>query len=68
MHGFKDVVFCFFLGGRGEEGGGGRGGEGGRSETIQGAWGMLYRKTTEIAKMCASKLLRYTTFLFRKSY
>ena len=25
------------------EWGGGGGGEGGRSETIQGAWGMLYR-------------------------
>ena len=36
MHGFKEVVFVF-LRGKGE------GGEGGRSETIQGAWGMLYR-------------------------
>ena len=33
-----DLKRCFSF-----EGGGGRGGEGGRSETIQGAWGMLYR-------------------------
>ena len=39
MHGFKEVVFVFLRG----KGGGGGGGEGGRSETIQGAWGMLYR-------------------------
>ena len=36
MHGFKQVVCCVLRG----EGGGG---EGGRHETIQGAWGMLYR-------------------------
>ena len=43
MHGFKEVVFVFLRGKGGEGGGGGGGGEGGRSETIQGAWGMLYR-------------------------
>ena len=43
MHGFKEVVFLFFVRGKGEGGGRGRGGEGGRSETILGAWGMLYR-------------------------
>ena len=37
MHGFKEVVFVFL------RGKGGGGGGGGRSETIQGAWGMLYR-------------------------
>ena len=31
-------LFLFFLRGKG-----GGGGEGGNSETIQGAWGMLYR-------------------------
>ena len=38
MHGFEEVFFVFL---RGKGGGGG--GEGGRSETIEGAWGMLYR-------------------------
>ena len=59
MHGFKEVVFVFLRG----KGGGG---EGGRSEGL-GACSTEIR-TSEIAKMCASKLLWYTTFLFRKSY
>ena len=33
----KRLFFVVFFRGKGE------GGEGGRSETIQGAWGMLYR-------------------------
>ena len=61
MHGCKQVVCCCFLGGRGEGGGDVKPfrGLGACSTEI---------RTSEIAKMGASKLLWYTTFLFRKSY
>ena len=39
-------LFLFLFRGKG----GGGGGEGGRSETIQGAWGMLYCKGLSVNK------------------
>ena len=63
MHGFKEVVFVCFLRGRG------RGGMGGEVKPFRGLGACSTEiRTSEIAKMCASKLLWYTTFLFRKSY
>ena len=63
MHGFKQVVCCCFLGGRGE------GGKGGEVKPFRGLGACSIEiRTSEIAKMCASKLLWYTTFLFRESY
>ena len=60
MHGCKRCFFCFF------EGGGGRGGE---VKPFRGLGACSIEiRTSEVAKMCASKLLWYTTFLFRKSY
>ena len=64
MHGFKEVVFCCFF-----EGEGGGGGKGGEVKPFRGLGACSTEiRTSEIAKMCASKLLWYTTFLFRKSY
>ena len=64
MHGFKEVVFFVFLGGMGR--GGGR--EGGKVKPFRGLGACSTEiRTSEIAKMCASKLLWYA-FLFRKSY
>ena len=63
MHGFKEVAFVF-LGGEG-----GRGRKGGEVKPFRGLGACSTEIwTSEIAKMCASKLLWYTTFLFRKSY
>ena len=65
MHGFKEVFFVFFRG----KGGGGGGGGGGKVKPFRGLGACSTEIwTSEIAKMCASKLLWYTTFLFRKSY
>ena len=55
--------FCLFF--REEGGGGGKGGE---VKLFRGLGASTEIRTSEIAKMCASKLLWYTTFLFRKSY
>ena len=61
MHGFKQVVCLFF------EGGGGRGGGGGKVKPFRGLGACSTEiRTSEIAKMCASKLLWYTTFLLEK--
>ena len=66
VHGFKEVVFVFL---RGKGGGGGGGGKGGEVKPFRGLGACSTEiRTSEIAKMCASKLLWYTTFLFRKSY
>ena len=60
-------VVVFFRG----EGGGGKG-EGGRGGDVKPFRGLgacsTEIRTSKIAKICASKLLWYTTFLFRKSY
>ena len=56
-------LFLFFLRGKGE------GGKGGEVKAFRGLGACSTEiRTSEIAKMCASKLLWYTTFLFRKSY
>ena len=70
MHGFKQVVCLFVFEGGGGRGGGGRGGgKGGEVKPFRGLGACSTEiRTSEIAKMCASKLLWYTTFLFRKSY
>ena len=71
MHGIKQVVCCCFLRGEGGggKGGGGRGEGGGEVKPFRGLGAYSTEiRTSEIAKMCASKLLWYTTFLFRKSY
>ena len=48
---------------------GGGGGEGGEVKPFLGLGACSTEiRTSEIAKLCASKLLWYTTFLFRKSY
>ena len=57
MHGFKEVVCCFF---RGEGGGGGE--KEGEVKPFRGLGACSTAiLTSEIAKMSASKLLWYTT-------
>ena len=47
----------------------GEGGRGGSEKPFRGLGACSTEIwTSEITKMCASKLLWYTTFLFRKSY
>ena len=60
----KLFLFVLFF-----EGEGGRGGKGGEVKPFRGLGACSTEiRTSEIAKVCASKLLWYTTFLFRKSY
>ena len=60
----KRLFFVVVFRGKGE--GGGKGGE---VKPFRGLGACSTEiRTSEIAKMCASKLLWYTTFLFRKSY